>query len=193
MLKSIVKAIEKAHGDYEDMSGEWLWTGAEYFLTVGIAKRLKKKKLAHWVTIETPVESGYMSFHAGPRNRAMRSGGRFDIALWNEEPTITDVIEVKSSVHHSMCRADLERLAAIVKRTKSTRGLFAYYSTEEKATTVLIQKWLTGRAKALELLASEVASAYGVSIETLYKVTPPEEFDGKFSAALCMWIGFDPC
>src|SRR5476649_2038556 len=83
---AIISGIEKAHKDYQCMSGGyWVWTAAEYVLTTYIAKELSEMRGAKFVTVES---NGLSSMdHAGaiapgPKPSKARLSGRFDLLLW---------------------------------------------------------------------------------------------------------------
>ncbi len=142
IASTVIHAIEKAHDEYLKMNGEkWLWAGPEYFLTVNIAKELKKMKQATFVDLEFSVKdtlfiSGGKS--TGRPKKRLRIAGRFDIVVWGTETNKDDeylplaTIEVKNKAFSLSDNIilDMERLIWSVKSTESSirYAIFAFYT-----------------------------------------------------------------
>lgn len=133
---AIISGIEKAHEDYQRMSGGlWVWTAAEYVLTTYIAKELSDMQGAKFVTVESNGQSSMDHAGAiapGPKPSKARLSGRFDILLWWGKAQPRAVIEVKNQPGGpSGWFHDIERITSVLRisREKSSIkfGVFAYY------------------------------------------------------------------
>lgn len=154
LSKCVFHSIRDAHKDYKDLSnGDWLWTGAEYFLTVSIAKSLKRTlaKTGAGVAIEKSLSDEIFSWKRGRPSDWGRFGGRVDCVAYDSNDTPLAVVEVKSEVHHTTCEADMDRLISLLLRSKKKYpAIFAYYASESGPRC---EDWLERRAKNLVKLA----------------------------------------
>lgn len=132
-------AIIFAHNDYKELShGNWLRTGAEYYLTVTIAHRLFEELNGEYpVLVEYPIygntELVSLVGEEGPKE--LPGGGRVDCVLFDKyekwKPAAT--IEVKTYVHPADVESDINRLIAILSHaTCDFPGMLAYWSSAGK-------------------------------------------------------------
>lgn len=187
-LSVIVRAIEEAHFSYEELSGTWLWEGAEYYLTVSIAQHIKSNQHATWVTIEEPLKSDYFLYPKGRPSNALRRGGRVDIALWDEHEAVSAIIEVKSAASPSTCKSDFERLCLIVSKLNNVEAYFAYNCSNEKKDYETLISWHHKWVKKMENVAESVAKKYDLKIDMEYKITQPTNDYALPSSSLCLAI-----
>lgn len=96
----VAKGIEAAFKEWEEMSGEWLWTAPEYFLTVKVAQQLRKAIPASQRTLLMEPQVSHVlesagGVQCGPKAVHLRIGGRLDIVLGHGRGTPRVVIELE--------------------------------------------------------------------------------------------------
>ena len=143
----ILKGISNASRDYLMSNDGWLWRAPEYWVTVSIAKELirgigKNKRV---ISLESSVSQTLTNAGAkqrGPKKRAIRANGRFDIVIGQGNERPRSVVEVKSPLFDSTPNKgvldDFSRLASVLKHAGSksniSSAIFAFYSDQSEPT-----------------------------------------------------------
>lgn len=129
----VAQGIEASFKEWEEMSGEWLRTAPEYFLTVKVAQHLRKVIPSERRTLlMEPQVSNVLDtaggVQCGPKAKHLRIGGRMDIVLGHGNGKPRVVIEVKNGIYlrigHGV-RADLHRLCQALLHGKQHTQLYS--------------------------------------------------------------------
>ncbi len=129
----VAQGIEAAFREWEEMSGEWLWTAPEYFSTVKVAQHLRKVIPASQRTLLMEPQVGQVlesagGVQCGRKAAHLRVDGRLDIVLGHGNGTPRVVIELKNGSYLRMgdgVRADLHRLCQALLHGKHHTQLHA--------------------------------------------------------------------
>lgn len=140
--KTIIKGIKSAHREYEKISDCWLEEGAEYLITVGVAKALWKKFSGHTVVVEG--NSDEMREEVGAkRGRTPKSvkNKRYDIILYFKNGGPRAVIEIKGRKDsRAGLLKDVERIMDALKASKVRFGAVGFYYSAEKGEQKLAEE-----------------------------------------------------
>ncbi|WP_148208419.1 hypothetical protein [Solidesulfovibrio magneticus] len=152
--EAVIKGIKKAQRNYEQWSGgDWVWTAAEYMLTVYVAKEIYAIDGTKYVTIEHNVLQAINDAGAiapGPKPKNARVRGRFDILLWWASEYPRAVVEIKNQPYGSdVCTKDFNRIDEVLRIRKEESslefGMFGFYTSaigncEKSATDKVVNK-----------------------------------------------------
>ncbi len=131
--KTIIKGIKSAQREYEKMSKCWLDHGAEYLITVSVARTLWEKFGDGTVMVEG--SSDEMRKDAGAKKgRPPKSvkGKRYDIVLYFKNGDPRAVIEIKGWQNYKqLLWNDVERIMNALKTSKVRFGALGYYFSAE--------------------------------------------------------------
>jgi hypothetical protein len=159
----VSKGVERAFDEWESMSGEWLRTAPEYFVTVKVAQYLRKVIPASQRTLLMEPEVSTVlkdagGVQCGPKAKHLRIGGRFDVVLGRGDGRPRVVIELKNGVYLQMgdgVKADLHRLCHALlhgkQQTHLHAGILAMFTSrrpprthsDATARAYLERRWLT--------------------------------------------------
>lgn len=159
----VAKGVERAFDEWESMSGEWLRTAPEYFLTVKVAQYLRKVIPASQRTLLMEPEVSTVlkdagGVQCGPKAKHLRIRGRFDVVLGRSDGRPRVVIELKNGVYNRMgdgVRLDLHRLCHALlhggELTHLHTGILALFTSrrpprsrkDATARAYLERRWLT--------------------------------------------------
>ena len=173
VARALVRGIQRAQGDYEEWSTEWLWNAPEYLLTVYAARELAKVADSSFITLEH--SAGGAIHDAGARGRgslkaAIREKGRFDILLWRPDGTPRAPIEVKCQVtRYRQIESDVERVLAAIGRSRATSSI-AFGAI----------KFFTAEADGKDFTAAERVSRYVKNVTQAV-----EESAGENAKVIC--------
>ena len=167
LVRCVRQGLEWGQDQYEQISGGcWAYEGAEYWLTVHVARRLWELVGDGLVTVE------------GKTNEAMAAAGRrsgrpplivdkkrFDIVIWNKNGAARAPIEIKSK--HSLQGQmgdiihDTRRIIAALKRSEMKFGIVGYYYSADngknKAATERIKSYVKSlKNKCMEYEESSI-------------------------------------
>lgn len=131
--KTIIKGIKSAQREYEKMSEYWLEEGAEYLITVSVARALWKKFGDGTVMVEG--SSDEMRKDAGAKKgRPPKSvkGKRYDIVLYFKNGDPRAVIEIKGREDsRAGLLKDVKRIMDALKASKVRFGAVGFYYSAE--------------------------------------------------------------
>ena len=134
IVKTTLRAIAQAHGDYKSWSGgDWLWKAPEYMATTSIARALHRLPVVKYVTMENNVRDAIEDAGGslvGRPNRKLNLEGRFDLVVWNTRGPRA-LIEVKTNprAYAPLCDDIHELCAALAKAADIHWALVAYYDS----------------------------------------------------------------
>ncbi|WP_421703475.1 hypothetical protein [Aliiroseovarius sp.] len=170
-----------AHQRYSKMSGGyWVWSGAEYFVTVKIAEKIRAAfKGEGWaVFLEEPLNYSDIRFRRGAPAKNERRSGRVDVAAYEKRDnawSLRSIVEVKSGVAPSQCVSDIKRIVAVLEGlSEPAVGCFAFYSSHSGKNLERVKSTLRKRAESLQRLVVECAAGSKGKLvveEASYKIT----------------------
>lgn len=181
----LLEGMNTAQQNYLQMSnGYWLWSGAEYFLTSGLASHLHSTDPTQvFCTVEEGLYN--FAFGQGRPNHALRIGGRTDIAIWDQTGNPTGIVEVKVQRSVSTCGDDLDRLVTFASRNLSLAA-FSYYYSFSAATRERVEIMRRRRLDSIIESTEEYAEFGGVNLCSQNLLPETVDEDGSFSN----WLGF---
>ena len=159
LVKCVLKGIESAQGQYEKMSGgDWVWSGAEYWLTVHVA-------LGLWCL----VGDGQLTVE-GKANEAMKAAGRrpgrtpliihnkrFDIVLWHRNGETQAPIEIKcQQSDKNLVVKDAKRVITALKKSEMKFGIVGYYYSRTSGKIKTAAELLESYIEKLEKKAQDL-------------------------------------
>ena len=144
IVRAVLAGIQKAQNDYSNMAGAWAWEGAEYWITVYVARELWKLEEDRWVTVE------------GRSNDAMKSAGRYsgrtrhvinnkriDIILWwGKGNRARAPIEIKKQRASDAVISDMKRIVAALKHSRMEFGIVGYFYSRTRTTRKTAKKYV---------------------------------------------------
>lgn len=136
IINACLNGVISSHKQYFDMSGYWLWSAPEYFITTIIAQNLFGIDGKKYVTLENNALDGLYDSNAlgkGKLHRDIRSNGRFDLLFWWGYDQPRAVIEVKNRVtNKTQYEADIKRIKGVLNRKSEEStiefGSFVFYT-----------------------------------------------------------------
>jgi hypothetical protein len=177
ILMAGLKAIKKAHNEYENMCGSWLWEAPEYFTTTVMAQSLVKLMDGESLTLENSVKD--IIKDAGGINRGkiptkMRSNGRADITIWRANTTPRAVIEIKTahpSNSLSLFQKDIDRIIAMLnsksKENSLSFGLIYFYLSKKAKKSITAKEQIQVQLNNLEQELSQFSKLCKITMENL--------------------------
>ena len=136
LASATLEGIGEAHREYEALShGDWVWSAAEYYLTVHVARSIGAIKGAPPVTIESNRAGAVSDAGAevpGPRPKQARLNGRCDLVVWWQDYTPRALIEIKRQPGgRTSWIGDVITMKSLLRRGAGVSslqfGAFAYY------------------------------------------------------------------
>ena len=155
LFQCVLQGIESGQESYEKMSGgDWAWAGAEYWLTVHVALRLRDLLGDGLITVEGPVRSAMETAgRSRGRPRLIVQGNlRFDIVLWHKNAAARAPIEIKCQQNdRNLIIKDVNRVIGALKGSGMKFGLVGYYFSRtngaNKTAIARIESYVEGLRK----------------------------------------------
>lgn len=165
---AILAGITDAFKTYErwTLNDRWLNEAPELFVSVEIARRLKKSFPSGHIDMETSVRGALSNAGAKTRGRprtSERRGGRFDILLSRKNMKPWCAVEIKSPIWSVNClESDIKRVCGVIRHRNNgsslSCGAVAFYSDYPKPARkhASAKKALQSLGERAEALAKEL-------------------------------------
>ena len=128
IVNTVLEGIQEAQNDYFDMASAWAWEGAEYWITVYVARKLWDMEGNGRVTVEgNSNEALKKAGRYRGRPRRVINNKRFDIVLWKANGGAKAPIEIKNQRDSSSILNDMERISAAIKQSNIKFGIVGYF------------------------------------------------------------------
>ncbi|WP_456341632.1 hypothetical protein [Thermovibrio sp.] len=165
IVDATLKGVATAWKKYYEITGEWLRTAPEYYLTSKIFESLGKADV--WVTLEENMDNNITysnSCRPGRYPRRLTRNKKCDLSIWWKNGTLRGIIEVKvlRNSNYEPLKKDVHRICDLLKlREDSTVqfGMVVVYtdrcsgktkSSRERVEEIIdnVEKFIQETAKA---------------------------------------------
>lgn len=196
----LVQGIEDAFHLYHDwtLEEQWLWVAPELFVSVAIARRIRKGMPQCHLDMECSVREVLRNAGCATRGRprgSERRNGRFDIVISRQNGDPWCAIEVKSPIWNNpnVLKSDIQRVRDVVRHRGSgtstiSCGAVAFYADTakpKKGATTARKKLIDQGKKSLQLAKKLIKDHPGMTVQ-LHQSRCHKGTDGDAWQAFCL-------
>ncbi len=121
IVRHALAGVYCAAEEWEEMSGEWLWTAPEYFTSTVVAQHLSRNLENSWITLEWGTKGTLAAARSVPKpgraHKSLDGSKRFDLVVFygsSERPRAAIEVKTRVATFETSLAKDFDRLLTSV-------------------------------------------------------------------------------